>query len=232
MKHQNTFVTIVGIAAWVHSTWSFSTVIGGEVPLIASWVDIPRWLYWILPGAAAAAAVDVGLISLAAQFRLGKGARPKLVTFAVLSFISYLGQALFSLSHGGQYIPSTGLSSASVAIASVVWELLIWLLPAALPVTLILWAWSDMTPTKHEPDAPNNPEPLIISQPETVELQLAAVEQAQIPAEITLTCEYCQKSYSKPTLENAQRALSMHQNRHCTAIPRQRSYADVVTAGK
>ncbi len=137
------FVLVVGLAAWIHSLWSFSVIIGGDAPVIATWQDVARWLYWALPGMAAAAAVDIGLISLAAQFRNGHGNRAKLVTFGVLSLISYLGQALFALSHGGKYVPSSGLSAFSVSVASVVWELLIWTLPAALPVVLVLWAWSD-----------------------------------------------------------------------------------------
>lgn len=221
MKHQNTFVAIVGLAAWIHSTWSFSVVIGGEVPPLAAISDAPRWLYWVLPGAAAAAAVDVGLISLAAQFKAGRGNRAKLVTFAVLSFISYLGQALFSLSHGGRYVPSGGLSVHSVAVASVVWEGLIWALPAALPITLILWAWSDMRPAERA-DSATHVEPLVetvVVEPTRSSLDVTLQPALDAPHEFTAVCEFCGwTTEPKPFQEKADQAMRMHHQRHCTKI--------------
>jgi hypothetical protein len=205
MNHKsNLFVVIVGIAAWIHSTWSFSVVIGGDTPPINQWIDVIRWLYWIAPGAAAAAAVDVGLISLASQFRGGGGNRARLVTFGVLATISYLGQALFALSHGGRYQPSAGLSPLSVSVAGLVWEVLIWALPAALPVTLLLWAWADMQPASEAAaltviDQPAA-EPLIISTP---------------PSALVATCEHCGKTLGEYETEGRVKAALRGHLPHC-----------------
>lgn len=220
MKHKgNLFVVIVGLAAWIHSTWSFSVVIGGDVPAITLWQDVARWLYWVMPGAAAAAAVDVGLISLAAQFRAGSGNRAKLVTFGVLSAISYIGQALFALSHGGKYVPSAGLSPTSTAVASVVWELLIWALPAALPITLLLWAWSDMQPQQPPVTAlvpTQDPLTITANHDHGSNAELITLEPSQ-PDGFTLTCPDCGKAFYKLTEKEAKRALTTHQTLHCTA---------------
>jgi hypothetical protein len=219
-NHSNLFVIIVGLAAWIHSTWSFSVVIGGEVPALTGLADGPRWLYWVLPGAAAAAAIDIGLINLSAQFRVGRGNRAKLVTFAVLSIISYLGQALFSLSHGGRYVPSTGLSPLSVTVASVVWEGLIWALPAALPITLILWAWSDMRPAE-SPEPTTRVEPLaetMIITPDLSQLDRPLQPALEAPQQFSAICSGCGKEFVKLSQDKADQALRTHQQLHCTKI--------------
>lgn len=216
-KHGNLFVVIVGLAAWLHSSWAFATVIGGSTPVtvIGSVSDLFHWLYWYGPGAAAAAAVDVGMINLAAQFKRGQGTRARLTTFAALSVISYVGQVLFSVSHSGAYTPSVGLSEFSASIAAVVWQLFIWLLPATLPVTLILWAWSDVqapTVQKSEPETQ-----VIIENP--VETAVTVVEE---PKEVKkqnflAACPKCgwQRLYDDPG--TAARALQTH-TRTCTGV--------------
>lgn len=217
--NHNLFVVIVGVAAWVHSSWTFASVIGGNSPVsqILGVGDGLHWLYWFLPAAASAAAIDVGMINLAEQFKHGRGSTAKLVTFGVLSCISYIAQALFALSHGGSYEPSAGLSPQSAAAAHFVWELLIWALPGALPITLILWAWADTqgTPTKEVSKAEFDPPTTVEPVRRVKRMPKITYELATKPIELEggvqqVICEKCGWKKEYPDEEFAYRGLSMH----------------------
>lgn len=184
--HGNAFVLIVGLAAWLHSSWAFANIIGGASPADSiEWffkgiVNALNFLYWFGPAAGAAASIDVGMIMLAGQFREGKGSKAKLITFAVLSVISYTGQLLFSLSHSSPFHPSPGLSPVSVSIAGFVWEVFVWILPGALPGVLVLWAWGDVQQPEPIPPAPPLPPQEVVE-----EVSIVVVEPAK-PAPVVV----------------------------------------------
>lgn len=203
---EHTFVTIVGIAAFIHSTWTVATFSGGVAPEVIGGepgkliLTILSWLWWVLPGALAAFALEVGQVVTARQIQRGVGRRLTLIrwsmnvktlTFVILSAATYLLQLAYLLHHYPLSPISAGIPVDDVPAANMVMRIIIWGMPLLLPISMLLFTAGDEV---HLPDQP--------------ERRIAAL----VP--VPISCPDCdwQGEYSDPIA--AQNALNGHMRRH------------------
>lgn len=136
------FLVAVSLAAAIHSSWSFSTLFTGLEPhpqFSASWFS------WIVPGVMLAFSVDIGLLSLANQIRLGNRTRGRLLAFAVLCVAMGFLQFLYIAAHMPEVHLGAGVRGDWVGLVSLLRDASIWVLPMLLPTALILFAFSEET---------------------------------------------------------------------------------------
>lgn len=166
MKHikripEHTFVTIVGIAAFIHSTWTVATFSGGIAPTVsggdpgAAILSILAWSWWVIPGALSAFALEVGQVVTARQIQAGIGRKlhiPKVgdlnvktLTFVILSAATYLLQLTYLLHHFPDLPIAPGLSEKSRYAAQTVMEIVTWGMPLLLPISMLMFTAGDET---------------------------------------------------------------------------------------
>lgn len=170
------FVFMVGIAALIHSTWSIATFSGGEAPTVTGDpLTILSWVWWCVPGFLAAFALEVGQVETARQIKRGQGRRfkvwrvnvnVKVITFVLLSAGTYLFQLVYLLHHFPTLPMSAGLSVTSQAAAKTVMEIVTWLSPLLLPLSM----WMSVASDERELTDQYAPlgKPIIISDPNLV----------------------------------------------------------------
>lgn len=145
MKHRvNAFVVLAGFASATHTAFAFSVGIGGEPPAMPhDFFSFVVWLYWFLPGLAAAAAIDAGLIALSIRLQ---NKRPR-DAFIGLAVISALSQFFYAAKHTNPTGLIALLSDLFLGAAAIVFAF-------SLPITLMLWAWAETPePTREEATA-------------------------------------------------------------------------------
>lgn len=202
------FLAAVSAAAVVHSSWSLSTFFAGHEPVIEA--DLGRWLIWIVPGFLLAFSIDVGLLSLSHHIRHGRRNRSKLFAFFVLSLAMAYSQFLYISAHLPFVSLGTGVPEIARASVQSVKDAAVWVLPALLPLALILYAFSDSGARQPAPDAQTERK---VTEPVT-ESALVAVE---TPDGHLAECPACGWSKRYPT-ERAARAAQLGHGRYCTGI--------------
>jgi hypothetical protein len=142
LKHlfEQPFLVAVSLAAAIHSSWSFSVMFTGLEPQPQF---SPAWFAWIAPGMMLAFSVDIGLLSLANQIRLGQRTKGKLLAFAVLSGAMGFLQFLYIAAHQPEVHLGAGIRSEWAGLVTLIRDSAIWILPLLLPTALILFAFSD-----------------------------------------------------------------------------------------
>lgn len=155
---EHTFVTIVGVAAFIHSTWTVATFSGGIAPAVnvsdlgTGIVSVLAWLWWVIPGALAAFALEVGQVVTARQIQhnIGRKIRVlnlsinvKTITFLILSAATYLLQLTYLLHHFPSIPLAAGLSEASQQRGIVVKEFVTWGMPLLLPLAMLMFTAGD-----------------------------------------------------------------------------------------
>ncbi len=152
------FVLFVGLAMFIHSSWSMARIVGGAPPVEIDMMTVNLaldgrnvlvWFLWLLPGILAAASIDIGLIMLANDFRIGKRDWPRLIVFIGLSLISYDMQLSYTLAHSSPIQITSSLSAWSTQAASGVSEVNLWIGPGLLPLVLSLWAFVLRSTAEH-----------------------------------------------------------------------------------
>lgn len=141
------FIASTSVAMFVHSTWTFNTLFAGEQPILdgtlQAWIP---YLMWVIPGALIALAIDVGQIQTSARIKHARGwVQLRLVlTFVMLASAGYYLQ-WFHMAH---HLPSLelgqGLSQTHHATVELLKGWAIWVIPALLPLSTILYTISDV----------------------------------------------------------------------------------------
>jgi hypothetical protein len=199
---EHTFVTIVGIAAFIHSTWTVATFSGGIAPAVnpanmgTIIVSVLAWLWWVIPGALAAFALEVGQVVTARQIQRGVGRKVRIwrfgslnvktITFVILSAATYLLQLTYLLHHFPDLPIASGLSASSQNAAKFVMEIVVWGMPLLLPFSMLMFTAGD-------------------------ESEISRSE-AFVP--LTVSCPDCEWSRSYDNDLAAQNALNGHKRTH------------------
>lgn len=144
------FVIATGFAALVHSTWSAGTLFSGMQPVAATgeaWFTYAlRYMEWMLPALLVAFALDIGQIATSHEIRecIKRGEQPyrKYVTFIVFALATYYLQWLYMAFHIPMLALGAGVSSVHTAIATSLRDLSIWIVPAFLPLSTLLYTFS------------------------------------------------------------------------------------------
>lgn len=178
---EHTFVTIVGIAAFIHSTWTVATFSGGLAPTVqasdpgAAILSTLAWLWWVIPGALAAFALEVGQVVTARQIQAGVGRKlnlrlfklnVKTLTFVILSAATYLLQLTYLLHHYPDLAIAAGLSETSRQAAKTVMEIVTWGMPLLLPISMLLFTAGDELSQRLPDPLRSQAAPVAISCPE------------------------------------------------------------------
>ncbi|HEY9658568.1 MAG TPA: hypothetical protein V6C65_08970 [Allocoleopsis sp.] len=220
---ENLFVTLTGIAALVHSTWSLGTMFSGQAPT-GDWI---AYVGWVLPAFFVAFAMDIGQISTSAAIRHEGLTWQRAVTFCVFALATYYLQFLYIAHHLPLLNLAQGLSEFHRPNVKIAVDAAIWIMPLFLPLSTILYTLSGGD-KKEQAIAPTLPEPTITIEKLKNE-QLPANEEniSEYPAltsfdgeiiqepKYLATCEDCGwcKEYEHP--QSASRALATHKNKHC-----------------
>lgn len=155
---EHTFVTIVGIAAFIHSTWTVATFSGGIAPEVRggdpaiALLSILAWLWWVIPGALSAFALEVGQVVTARQIHAGVGRKlnlgifklnVKTLTFVGLSAGTYFLQLVYVLHHYPDLPLAAGIPEHSKVAGAQFMEFIVWGMPMLLPLTMLWFTAAD-----------------------------------------------------------------------------------------
>jgi hypothetical protein len=199
------FLACVSVAAVVHSSWSLNTYFTGPEPQVAGSIEaIMAWVVWVVPGFLIAFAIDVGLLTLARQIRDGHGHWWKLAAFFVLCALMGYSQFLYIMAHLPSIPVGAGVRTDWLVSLTEVRDLVVVIYPFALPVTLILYAFSDIK-AEAKPRTDSTP---------VTDSSIVPVSMQKHPA----TCQDCGRllgEYDTPL--GAEMALRAHR-KHCAGI--------------
>lgn len=235
LKHmfQQPFITATGAAALVHSTWSLGTLFAGEQP--EGW----HLLGWLIPALLIAFALDVGQVATSAQIREHGMTPARVITFVVFAVATYYLQFLYIAHHMPALELSAGISEVHRGTALALRDLAIWLIPALLPLSTLLYTMSGERSHAQKQDdvqvmTVSSPDQWLPVTMEDEQKSLPMTENDMLPEptpdnnlldqEIILdpTVAYCSEcGWSKDgyeTPDRAMRALRVHQSRHCTVL--------------
>ena len=135
------FLVAVSIAAIWHSSWSFATTFAGSDPG-ANAEPFVR-IAWFLPGLLLASSIDIGLLVMANQVRRGEGTIAKMLAFAVLCVAMMYAQFLYISVHIPLMTLAPGVRAEWKEQVQWLRDVGIFALPALLPVSMLLHAFSD-----------------------------------------------------------------------------------------
>lgn len=168
IKHalNNPYILTTGLAAYIHSTWALSTLFTGYGPAITNYTTLLSWLWWILPGALIAFALDVGQIATSAELREGQRNPAKFITFGIFAVATYILQWLYMAHHMPSLTLSEGVRPEWIALARLLRDSSLWIIPAFLPLSTIAYTFSSREELRPENKDDSQPvkEQLIISQ--------------------------------------------------------------------
>ena len=152
-KHlvENPFITATGAAALVHSTWSLGTLMSGTQP--AAGMSI-QFMGWLIPALLIAFALDVGQIVTSARIRNGGMTMQMAVTFGVFSFATYYLQLLYMIHHVPELELANGVRAEWSGMVTLIRDASIWLIPALLPLSTLLYTLSAENRHQEAPSVP------------------------------------------------------------------------------
>lgn len=209
------FIATTGTAALIHSTWSLATFFNGTEPSSPSWA----WVFWVTPALLLAISIDVGQIATSAQIARGERTRAKYATFAFLAVATYFLQWLYLAHHLPLISLGAGVNPNVVPFAIGVRDIALWLLPALLPMSTLLYTFSYGKVAKQRPATMTYKQTtqteVKVERPSAIQLQ--GVDAPQIAAGANdavvghaITCEICGWHTVKDTKRGATNALVAH----------------------
>ncbi len=139
LKHifRQPFVTATGAAALVHSTWALGTLFAGQQPE-GGWALAG----WLLPALLIAFALDVGQIVTSAEIRQSGLTWTRGFTFVVFAGATYYLQWLYIAHHMPALAIAAGVSAAAQPTAISMRDAALWVIPALLPLSTLLYTFS------------------------------------------------------------------------------------------
>jgi hypothetical protein len=221
LKHliEQPFIAATGFAALIHSTWALGSFFGLEPE---RWTI--EWFGWLLPALLIAFSLDVGQISTSMKIRENGLNFSNGLAFVMIALSTYYLQFLHLALHLPSWQIGAGISEIHRAHVETMIGLAIWLLPALLPLSTLLYTFS--RDKEEQPIQQPLPEPTItLAKPEQplIEQKVTEIESSVILTEEIIQepkyqayCEDCGWSVEYPNQKKAERALRTHQNLHCS----------------
>jgi hypothetical protein len=210
---QQPFVAATALAALMHSTWSLGVAFAGEQPEAGLTIE---FIGWLAPALLIAFALDIGLLSTSNDIRRGNRSIAKLATFGVLSLSMFYLQFLYISSHGVALPISEGISTDSLPLVIGLRNLAIWVIPALLPLSTLLYTFSQTEGTP-VPDSQTESNTVAMS----ADTQTLAIVPIETPAikpskknKHSVACPDCDWTGSYKSARAASSALNAHK-RHC-----------------
>lgn len=147
IKDTSIFVLAVSLAAVAHSSWTFSTILGGSEP-----PDLGERIPWVLTGLFLAFSLDIGLLALSSEIRHGKRSGGRFVAFVVLAAAMCYLQTVFCLTHAPVLTLSKAVRADWIPFGQGILDLAVFLTPALLPVAIVLHTFSgEKSPESAQP---------------------------------------------------------------------------------
>jgi hypothetical protein len=207
------FVFSTGLAALVHSTWSLGTLFAGNEPYPQF---TPTWFAWVIPAFLIAFAMDVGQVVTSAEIRAGNRTKTKYLTFAVFAAATYYLQWLYIAHHMPALALADGVRADSIAVVAGIRDAAIWIIPALLPLSTLLYTFSGSEPVVEPVVQPPAVVPVQVMEQRPAQLALALPDDFQVES-IIMECPACGWTKHYEDADKARRGLATHQALHCTA---------------
>jgi hypothetical protein len=137
IKDTSPFVLAVSLAAVAHSSWTFSTILGGAEPS-----DTWERIAWMLSGLFLAFSLDIGLLIVSGEIRDGKGSKGKVVAFAALALAMAYLQTIFCLTHAPVLTLSKAVAADAIPFAQGLLDKAVFVTPVLLPIAIVLHTFS------------------------------------------------------------------------------------------
>ncbi len=220
------FVFATGLAALIHSTWALATLFTGTEPTQFT----VNWFAWLIPALLISFSLDVGQIVTSAEIRSGQRTWVKYATFAVFALATYYLQWTYLSAHVPSLPMGEGVSQNWRALATSLRDASIWIVPALLPLSTLLYTFSHTAPASNtdvmrakspanRSDTEATQEAPAIAAPKTRATAKGTQRSAASTAEhaVTVTCPDCDWTGSYKSKQAAANALNAH-TAHCTKI--------------
>ena len=203
------FVSVTGLAALIHSTWSLGTLFSGEQPAIESITTAIGYVHfagWLVPALLIAIALDVGQVVTSHEIRQRGLTISRGLTFFIFAFATYYLQWLYIVHHTPMLPIADGVSDIHKSLTISLRDVGIWLLPALLPLSTLLYTFSGDNALK-----PKIKQLESKPKPKSDDMPFMPIEENQHIA----ICEICGwQSEAKESSGKAAQSLAAHQ-RHC-----------------
>lgn len=162
LKHiiSQPFIAATGAAALLHSTWALATLFAGEQPETTL-----HLVGWLIPALLIAFALDVGQIATSAEIREQGLTLARATTFVVFSAATYYLQWLYIAHHMPALELAAGISAIAQPTALSMRDAALWVIPALLPLSTLLYTFSGgkVSTTEQPAESPaEQPAPLPI----------------------------------------------------------------------
>jgi len=180
LKHivRQPFVVATGFAALVHSTWALGTLFAGTQP--EGW----HLVGWLAPALLIAFALDIGQIATSGEIREHGLSVGRAVTFGVFALATYYLQWLYIAHHMPALEIAAGVSATAKATAVYMRDAALWVIPAFLPLSTVLYTFSGKTaPRMEEKSTEIQVIPVIPSEPLPMEETKALPFGSAVPAQ-------------------------------------------------
>lgn len=190
IKDTSIFVLAVSLAAVAHSSWTFSTILGGVEP-----PDVGERIPWMLTGLFLAFSLDIGLLALSSEIRHGRRSFGRFVAFVVLAAAMAYLQTVFCLTHAPLLTLSKAVRPEWINGAQLILDLAVFLTPALLPVAIVLHTFSGEKAEQFV--QPSTAEDLRLN-PQIVETRTPkqrAIDEAVENGDLDLAASLADKSY-------------------------------------
>lgn len=145
LKHivSQPFIASTAFAALLHSTWSLGTLFAGVQPSAGFNFE---FIGWLTPALLIAFSLDIGLLATAGEIRAGQRTRAKYLTFAILALAMFYCQWVYLIAHTPALALAPGVSPTWAGIALTLRDAAIWIIPALLPLSTLLYTFSHTAP--------------------------------------------------------------------------------------
>ena len=224
------FVFFTGLAALLHSTWSVGTLFSGVQPeptidLKNRFPEAVQFLGWIVPSFLIALSLDIGQINTASQIKDGQRHWTKLLTFGVFAVATYYLQWFYLTEHTPTLIASQGIREEWRWTVQLFRDWSLWLIPLLLPLSTIMYTFSDRKPVESAPASiPVVTPQVTVTEPgqpllEPVISEVGVILPEVAPPKIVMTCPNCDWTKEYDDLDKAESGLRMHQRRYCVTSP-------------
>lgn len=217
LKHayQQPLIFATGLAALVHSTWSLGTMFSGEQPsveTITNGIGYVHFAGWIIPALLIAFALDIGQIITSHEIRTQGMTKARGITFIVFALATYYLQWLYMAHHMPLVELAPGISDIHLEAALWLRNMGLWLIPALLPLSTLLYTFSSET---------DEIKPVHVTLPEIYEIkepvqELPAIDDVNLLAAenpvftVVCGCGWC-RDYDNQ--DSATRGLNAHQQK-------------------
>lgn len=152
------FIAATGAAALLHSTWSLGTLFAGVQPEPGNIVALAGWL---VPALLIAFALDVGQIVTSAEIRKDGLTFARGATFLTFALATYYLQWIYIAHHMPALPLGEGVSASWSGTALVMRDAAIWIIPALLPASTLLYTFSGKQKAHPAPEAVAPAAPLV-----------------------------------------------------------------------